>query len=377
MIKANFSTYGKYVTDSLYQWDINRVLVIRGLNLGDAPEIHFSNSNMARAIPKLATLEGDGAVKVLIPNSLLQEALLIKADVIVYEGDTRKTIETVEIPVKPKARPLDYSITDSDDEVYSFNKLEKMFKDSLSVSLERYDMSIDRYNDMLDELGRITNPFYGTINYLTFVASQDSDTLDASFGKNNEDMVRGVGAGLAMYGWFKGLNKTDYPYTHLCRVQTLNDMNIDAYSEIIRDDNFYLYDIITASPYATAKIFDLQSVSLNTADFEIPSTTVSVERTITEQITVSEANLSAPFVASCSFTGSIDNNVGNILFNGVAIDSYKCETDGKNKSSKAKKNWSDYNITNPGTYELKITLKQYRNGDDMTGNCTIRCAKEY
>lgn len=382
-IIANFKSYNNYITDSLYQWDINRTLVINGLNLEQAPEIHFYNANMERAIVRQATLD-NGVATVTIPNSLLQEALIIKADVCIYEDDVRKTIEKIEIPVKAKARPMDYVFEDDGGDLYSYNKLENLFKNSLGISSEQYIEAKRKYDELTEDLYRViegapvlSDILYGTSSYLTFVASQDSDTLDASFGKNNEDKVRGVGMALAMYGWFKGLDKTEHPFTDLSKMSTLNLMSTDIYNEIMSDDNFYLYDIITASPYATAKIFDLQSVSLNTADFEIPSTTVSVERTITEQITVSEANLSAPFVASCSFTGKIDGNVGNILFNGVAIDSYKCETDGKNKSSKVKKNWSDYNITNPGTYELKITLKQYRNGDDMTGNCTIRCAKEY
>lgn len=50
MIKANFSAYSKYVTDSLNQWGLNQVLQVSGLNLVDAPEVHFSNANTDRAI---------------------------------------------------------------------------------------------------------------------------------------------------------------------------------------------------------------------------------------------------------------------------------------------------------------------------------------
>ena len=50
MIKANFSAYSKYVTDSLNQWDLNQVLQVFGLNLIDAPEVHFSNANTDQAI---------------------------------------------------------------------------------------------------------------------------------------------------------------------------------------------------------------------------------------------------------------------------------------------------------------------------------------
>ena len=123
MIRANFNAYNSYVTDSLYQWDINRDLAISGLNLSVAPEIHFANDNMEKAIVRQSTIE-NGSIKVRIPNSLLQAPLAIKVYIGVYEDDTFKVIESIEIPVIPKARPLDYTIEDSDEEIYSFNRLE-------------------------------------------------------------------------------------------------------------------------------------------------------------------------------------------------------------------------------------------------------------
>jgi hypothetical protein len=129
MIKVNFNTYNNYITDSLYQWDVNRELVITGLNLVDAPEIHFSNSSMGGAIVKQSTLES-GVVTVRIPNSLLQKALRITAYVGLYEDDTFKTIETIEIPIIPRERPNDYTIEDSDEEIYSFKKLEREFDEA-------------------------------------------------------------------------------------------------------------------------------------------------------------------------------------------------------------------------------------------------------
>lgn len=122
MIKANFNAYSSYVTDSLYQWDINQVLSVTGLNLSVAPEVHFSNSNMDGAIVRQATLDNH-IVRVGIPNSLLQMPLTINAHIGVYEGDTFKVIELVQIPVIPKKRPLDYKVENSDEEIYSFEQL--------------------------------------------------------------------------------------------------------------------------------------------------------------------------------------------------------------------------------------------------------------
>lgn len=147
MIKANFNTYNNYITDSLYQWDVNQDLVINGLNLSAAPEIHFANANMDRAIVRQSTLEG-GVVTVRIPNSLLQEALTIKAYVGIYEGDTFKVIETIEIPVIAKARPFDYVFEDTDGEIYSYNAILQ----KLEESGDAYGRAKVLYDEMSERL---------------------------------------------------------------------------------------------------------------------------------------------------------------------------------------------------------------------------------
>lgn len=123
MIKANFNAYDSYVTDTLNQWDINRTLTVTGLNLVSAPEVHFSNSNMDRAIVRQASYENH-IVSVAIPNSLLQYPFTIDANICVYEGDVFKVVEKVSIPVIGRKKPFDYQIENSDDEIYSFNYLE-------------------------------------------------------------------------------------------------------------------------------------------------------------------------------------------------------------------------------------------------------------
>ena len=125
MITANFSTYGMYVTDSINQWDLNRTLRVPGLNLTTAPEIHFSNANLDRASVRQATMENN-VITVDIPNSLLQDPLPIKAHIGIYEGSSFKVVEEVRIPVRSRKRPEDYQIEDSDEEVYSFKRLENM-----------------------------------------------------------------------------------------------------------------------------------------------------------------------------------------------------------------------------------------------------------
>ena len=160
MLKANFNTYASYTTDSLYQWDKDQNLIINGLSLSTAPEIHFANSNMDRAIVRQAELK-DGAVIVKIPNSILQEALTIKAYVGVYEGSTFTIIERVDIPVIAKARPSDYSLTDEDEEVYSFIRLENLLVNSkreLEISVENTTRTLNaRVNNIISNSNTVDN----------------------------------------------------------------------------------------------------------------------------------------------------------------------------------------------------------------------------
>lgn len=123
MLRVNFSAYNNYQTDTLYQWDTNRKLTVIGLNLTDAPEVHFTNANMEGAIVRQSIIS-NLIVTCDIPNSLLQDDVPLIAYVGVYEGNTFKTIETIEIPIIPRAKPIDYRLENSDNEVYSFNALE-------------------------------------------------------------------------------------------------------------------------------------------------------------------------------------------------------------------------------------------------------------
>lgn len=150
MIRANFTAYSSYVTDSLYQWDKNRTLVIEGLNLEVVPEIHFTNASMDKAIVRQSTLE-DGSVIVGIPNSLLQQAYTIRAYIGIYEDDTFKTIEVIDIPVIAKEKPSDYTISDTDEEIYSFNKLENDIANAKKEMSDKCDSNLVEMSAKVDE----------------------------------------------------------------------------------------------------------------------------------------------------------------------------------------------------------------------------------
>ena len=122
----------RYTVDPLYQWDLNQVLEIRGLSLPSIPEIHFTNEAMDRAIVRHANTDAAGVITVDVPNSLLQKPYKVKAYVCLYEGDTFETLYLIEIPVKARKKPIDYTLEDTDGEIYSFNALENAVVNSLA-----------------------------------------------------------------------------------------------------------------------------------------------------------------------------------------------------------------------------------------------------
>jgi hypothetical protein len=222
--------------------------------------------------------------------------------------------------------------------------------------------------------GKSVDDFYGMSSYLAFVASQDSDTIDAAFGKNNEDMVRGVGAGFAMYGWFKGLDKTAYPFTHLRKMPTLNDMNLDIYNEIISDDNFYLYNLAIASPYAKNKVFDVFSDSQTLTNSSSAIGDTSLESTT--QITITEGHLLSKFILSWSFNNANKAGGGSKLYiNDILLE--RTNSSGESDSFFGLKDWNDYNISVPGTYNVRLVLEAIVAPSTTKSSFTIYCAKEY
>lgn len=192
MVKATFSTYASYVTDSLYQWDLNQVLSVTGLNLPVAPEVHFSNAVMDKAIVRQATKVND-VVNVSIPNSLLQEPLRIHAHIGIYEGSTFKVVEKVEIPVIARKRPGDYRIQDNDEEIYSFRALENRIDNIVANNndtegnSELVDIRTDIDGNVHDSAGAAVRKQISDL--LTGVSTADMflDNQLRSYNLNNPD----------------------------------------------------------------------------------------------------------------------------------------------------------------------------------------------
>ena len=119
---------GRYTVDPLYQWDINQKLKIYGLSILN-PEINFTNDSMGGSVVFKPTVDEFGVITVDIPNSLLQFAYPIVVYVTGFEDKTFKTYHKVTIPVKARKRPGDYTLSLSDNEVYSFQAMSRRILD--------------------------------------------------------------------------------------------------------------------------------------------------------------------------------------------------------------------------------------------------------
>lgn len=138
----------RYIVDEpLYQWDKNQVLYVRGLSLSVAPEVHFATDAMDRAIVRQASIDTAGVISAKVPNSLLQSSGTIYAYICKYDDDTFETLYKLDIPVKARKRPGDYTFTDDEEEIYSFNALENEISNLKSFYEAKYaDVTIKLTN---------------------------------------------------------------------------------------------------------------------------------------------------------------------------------------------------------------------------------------
>lgn len=173
MINVNFKSYNNYEIESVYQWDINRVLTVHGLNLDVAPEVHFTNATMDKAIVRQSTLI-NFVVNVDIPNSLLQSPHPIYAYVGVYDKSTFKTIEVVKIPVIPRTRPSDYQIETTDNEIYSFKALENAINNR--VKTNDFNVHKSQINARIDNIIANNNNTEGNSELMDIRVDADGKT---------------------------------------------------------------------------------------------------------------------------------------------------------------------------------------------------------
>lgn len=104
--------------------------------------------------------------------------------------------------------------------------------------------------DTLAELlPKLDATFIPTESYVMFCADINDNSLDAAFGKNNENRIMGIGKQLAMYAWHKGTTIYE-TFDELIVKQTLADIVADITTKNICLNNPYIRALIEDSPYA-------------------------------------------------------------------------------------------------------------------------------
>lgn len=203
-------------------------------------------------------------------------------------------------------------------------------------------------------------------SYLTFVGNVNADMVAAAFGKGNEDVDFGIGNALAMYGWYKGEDKTTNPFTQLRKMKTINDMNSAVYGEVIRSDN--LCDLILANSYAQSKFFERRGVRAEVkADGELGGNENTGETTIV----ITDEDLAHMFRCSYSMNGS-GSHTCEVYINDVLLDTASNTLSANN----VLKSWSDYNIVSAGTYTIKAYARTAQGSATATSSLNIYKMKQ-
>ena len=206
-----------------------------------------------------------------------------RIDRIVLSLDTTKEVRTIEIKVlkgTPNGAPVAPTLTRTTD-IYQLSLAQVRVNASQalieSLTDERPDATLCGMSNVLIgikpptgmdavtvQLSPETAILYGVSDaddafkraivdyssYQAFCANVNDNSLDAAFGKNNEDMMFGLGLQLAMYAWFKGNSKTTYPFTKLLKRGSFIDVLENTLASDELEANATLGSLITSNAYA-------------------------------------------------------------------------------------------------------------------------------
>lgn len=116
----------------LYQWDIDRKIIITGAALDQ--EVHFATKDLDEALvvkPK----EENGSLTCNIPNILLQDS----KDIIIYLYDGHKTFFSKTYKIIARKKPADYVYNET--EILTYEKLAKELKEMIATRANGIDYS--------------------------------------------------------------------------------------------------------------------------------------------------------------------------------------------------------------------------------------------
>ena len=104
--------------DHLTQWDINRYIILTGIENSAAPSVHYYNAKSVSAIG-VQSEAVTGGYRVRVPNTILQQPLQVYASVYISYLDTSEGLsqEILRIPVYPAPKPDGYDATEYEEYV--------------------------------------------------------------------------------------------------------------------------------------------------------------------------------------------------------------------------------------------------------------------
>ena len=192
-------------------------------------------------------------------------------------------------------------------------------------------------------------------SYFALCTNANEDSILCALGKNNEDRIRMLGLQLAMYAWFKGESKTDYPFTELSKCDTLTDIaNRDsAYREVCFNDilrKFLLYN-----EYARKSISDSETLIENVATSEPSNDDTDCVKEI--DFTVTQEMLNGEDFVVVDYEVGVTSTLceAKLYLNDVAISI--CDDMGDHVKRIVVLNFKDFKITTPGVYKFKSVTK--------------------
>lgn len=120
------------VTDntSLFQWDYGQKLAISGLRNPENIQVHFARTGKAEI--RIGTIS-ENAVVVDIPDTLLQKSGMIKAYIYLSDSESGETIKIINLNVREREQPTDYTSPDYVDVVADINaKLNRIIETGIA-----------------------------------------------------------------------------------------------------------------------------------------------------------------------------------------------------------------------------------------------------
>lgn len=159
------------IGDKLWQWDLNRKVIVDSNSNIVISELHFvdyKSSSTLKVIPKLV----DGVLIGDIPNVLLQQT----RDIVIYgvhiNDDVEHTEYSVRFPVEPRQKPSDYIYTET--EIKSYETLEKRIKSLESTSTNGSTTPVK-----IGEVVLLANKWVGTENLFSQIVSINGVTTNS------------------------------------------------------------------------------------------------------------------------------------------------------------------------------------------------------